>query len=783
MAGDIGIHEQAIVLPAGAFDSYAQAAVQQASGGVMHQYGSRVVIAAVPPGADAPLHAQLPALAIATEAGRIPDVARSGLDEVEAMGLEAFQLRQSAEYAAAKARRPLNGETWGSGAALPPDPPAEVAGDGAGAPALGLAAPTSARLMGRVAVGLIIVEGPTNNLRFSSAERTKVVAEVQNGLSWLGSRSSPAGVTWIYDIRIVTLTVQPGPANESFDQKEARWRDPAMAQLGQPAGMGGVQSYIENLRSSLGTNWAYCAFFTKYPLGHFAYASIGGPRLVMHYDNDGWGPDNIDRVFAHETGHIFNAPDEYASSGCNCGGQWGAFGVANQNCENCAPSGGVACLMKSNSWEMCVYTPYHLGFPQGQRYSGVFQAGSGSYGLWVNADWQHFVAKWQEWSNQGLRLDDLEISQPGGQLRYSGVFSQGSGGHGLWALADWNSFAAKWQEWSNQGLRLVDLEITPVGNSVRYSGVFRAGSGGYGLWALADWNSFVAKWQEWSGQGLRLVDFTVTPVGGQYRYSGVFRAGTGGYGLWALADWNSFVAKWQEWSGQGLRLVDLEITGLGNNDTRYSGVFLAGSGGYGLWVNSDWANFATKWETWSAGGLRLTDVDITLTGIEVAASPTSGAASGPTGQDAAGYGFVVLAPSGTAGATIGADAGTGDGFGVVSPLPASSGDVGGGTGRPFLRIQPGQASVWGCCAASRHSMRVGRSGRTPHALHSASATLRSWAVRRLETRRIPGKAFPRAGGLRLATGHPRLCEDPFGRIQLLQYRISNGVFANGQDSW
>jgi plasmid maintenance system killer protein len=494
-----------------------------------------------------------------------------------------------------------------------------------------------------VAVGLIIVEGPTSNLKFSAAERTKVVAEVQNGLTWLGSQSSPAGVSWFYDLKVITLNVPAGPANETFEQKEDRWRNPAMAQLGYGPGMAGVQDYVEKLRAAKGTDWAYCAFFTKYPLGWFAYASIGGPRLVMDYNNDGWGPDNIDRVFAHETGHIFNAPDEYASSGCTCGGQWGAFGVPNANCENCAPNGGVPCIMKGNTWEMCPYTPFHLGFPQGQRYSGVYQAASGSYGLWVNADWDHFVAKWQEWSKQGLRLDDLEISQPGGNLRYSGVFSQGSGGYGLWALSSWDSFVAK------------------VGNDLRYSGVFRQGSGAYGLWVNADWNTFVAKWQEWSGKGLRLADLTVTQVGNQLRYSGVFNQGSGAYGLWALADWNSFVAKWQEWSKQGLRLVDLEITKVGN-DTRYSGVFRQGSGGYSLWVNADWSSFVTKWNEWNSQGLRLVDFDITLTGIEAAASATAEDAARAAGEEAgaAGYGFL------SADAAVGGDETSGAGFGAMS---------------------------------------------------------------------------------------------------------------------
>ncbi|GGS15800.1 hypothetical protein [Actinokineospora fastidiosa] len=584
MAGDIGMRERVLVR---SFEAAADPA--GVPGGVVHEYGPRVVVAAAPDGVVVP-----------QGMGDAAD-----LDETGALGMAAFALRESEEFASAKANRPLDGVDWGDGDApdhFDDDEPRAEAG-----------AALSARLTGRVAVGVVIVEGPTDALRFSADERTKVVAEVQNGLSWLGAQSSPGGVTWVHSIRTVNLTVQ-ADASLPDDQKEAHWRDPAMAALGFPAGMAGVTAYAESLRTSLRTDWAYVAFFTKYPLKHFGYASIGGPRLVMAYANDGWGPDNIDRVFAHETGHVFGAPDEYASSGCTCGGSWGFFGKPNANCDNCATD-PVPCIMKSNSWEVCNHTPYHLGFPQGQRYSGVFTAGGGGYGLWVNADWNHFVAKWQEWSGAGLRLDELEISKPGGQLRYSGVFSAGTGGYGLWALADWNSFVAKWQEWSGQGLRLVDLDITDVNGQPRYSGVFRAGTGGYGLWVNAEWNNFVAKWQEWSAQGLRLDDLTITTFNGQVRYSGVFSAGSGGYGLWVNADWTSFAAKWQEWSGQGLRLVDLDITEI-NGQPRYSGVFRAGTGGYGLWVNSDWTSFLEKWQQWSAQGLRLVDFDVTLTGIE-----------------------------------------------------------------------------------------------------------------------------------------------------------------------
>ena len=122
-------------------------------------------------------------------------------------------------------------------------------------------------------------------------------------------------------------------ANEKADREEL-WRDPAMQSLGYSASFDGVKDYVADLRQDKSAQWAFVAFFTRYPLKHFGYA--GRPRIVMHVDNDGWGKDNIDRVFAHETGHIFGAPDEYASSGCHCGGAYGFYRRPNKNCANCA---------------------------------------------------------------------------------------------------------------------------------------------------------------------------------------------------------------------------------------------------------------------------------------------------------------------------------------------------------------------------------------------------------------------------------------------------------------
>ncbi|ONH62286.1 hypothetical protein CcI49_02580 [Frankia sp. CcI49] len=305
-----------------------------------------------------------------------------GLSRTESLGVEAFRLRASDGYRRRKRSRPRDAAPWdmarpctdiaparGSGTSVTPRlmptllnaPSAngtDAAQSTAGAPGTsGL----SSYLEGSVAVGLILVEGPTAALRMSAAERTKIVAEVQNGLSWYATQNPAAELTFSYDIQLVQLST---PADPGASDLESVWRNPAMSRLGYAPTFDGVYDYVEGLRGRLGTKWAYCAFVTKYPLGHFAYASIGGPRLVLAADADGWGPDNIDRVFAHETGHIFGAPDEYAGAGCDCGGSWGRYGVPNGNCDACAPA-PVDCLMRANTFALCRYTPAHIGWGHG----------------------------------------------------------------------------------------------------------------------------------------------------------------------------------------------------------------------------------------------------------------------------------------------------------------------------------------------------------------------------------------------------------------------------------
>lgn len=318
---------------------------------IFHQYG-RLAIADFPG-----IVAQSPA----------PEATPSAdLTLTESLGRRAFERRNSPAAQAMKVDRPWQGLSWEGGVAGGPGPihppgHAMVADRPMGLAPLATA-PLSARLTGRVAVGLIIVSGNAPHLTFSTEDQTLVVAEVQNGLSFLANEAPRKDVTFVHDIEILTVDAPETTSGSDFDAYEAPWRDAALAQLGYAPGEAGSLAYAGALRQKHGTDWAYLAFFTKYQLAHFAYARSGGPRLVMHFDNDGWGPDQIDRVFAHETGHIFNAPDEYAQSGCNCGGAWGHFGEPNRNCATCAPNGGVKCIMQSNDWAMCDATRLHLGY-------------------------------------------------------------------------------------------------------------------------------------------------------------------------------------------------------------------------------------------------------------------------------------------------------------------------------------------------------------------------------------------------------------------------------------
>jgi hypothetical protein len=217
--------------------------------------------------------------------------------------------------------------------------------------------PTSLYMTGKIAVGLVVVSGPTADLVFSNDELTTVVSEVVKGLQFLSTAEPGANITFVYDYHALTVSAAAVPACSSYETCESVWRDPALQQLQFSTGLDGCVEFADDLKQNENSNWSYVAFITKYPQHWFAYAS--GVRLCIAYDKGGWRPDQIHQVFAHESCHIFGAADEY--SPCTCD-PTGYYNVPNDNCESCTTA-PVDCLMAgSENLAVCQWTRGQIGW-------------------------------------------------------------------------------------------------------------------------------------------------------------------------------------------------------------------------------------------------------------------------------------------------------------------------------------------------------------------------------------------------------------------------------------
>ncbi|MDI7275613.1 MAG: hypothetical protein QME94_06510 [Anaerolineae bacterium] len=335
--------------------------IERLGGHILHVYPPRVLIGEVPAEAEAQVKALANVRSLHRSRVDLAEVASLGADAVRAV--RGWNRGFSASLRALKSGRPGEGKSWGAPGYAPEgpvQPPRGVDPAGAHSPSAassrGRASDTSAYLIGKVAVNLVLVEGQAPAFALTPMEQDTVVAEVQDGLGWLGSIEPKANVTWFYEVRHVQVEVDPAQ-DPSFS--EDTWRDAAMSKLGYPASWAGLEQFVRDRRIALGTDWSMVIFVTRFPLWHFAYAYK--PRVVMGYDMDGWGVDDMDRVAAHETAHLFGASDEYAESKCDCRERFGFLQVENGNCELCAPS-HVPCIMSHNTWAMCDYTRAHLGW-------------------------------------------------------------------------------------------------------------------------------------------------------------------------------------------------------------------------------------------------------------------------------------------------------------------------------------------------------------------------------------------------------------------------------------
>jgi hypothetical protein len=127
-----------------------------------------------------------------------------------------------------------------------------------------------------------------------------------------------------------------------------------------------VQSFNDWYADEIGVSKVWSVFVVdsnndpdhSFPCGSSAFAHLGGPYFVVTWGNGGWineFPDNnhMQWVGAHETGHIFQAFDQYPNPLNNPNYPWNNCdltynGFFNENSAECPSGGYVSSIMKGD---------------------------------------------------------------------------------------------------------------------------------------------------------------------------------------------------------------------------------------------------------------------------------------------------------------------------------------------------------------------------------------------------------------------------------------------------
>lgn len=220
---------------------------------------------------------------------------------------------------------------------------------------------TSEYMVNRVQVDIFLLESDggvdTQTENWTTTMRDEVITEITAGLNWWDTTDTQGGepesnlefnlvfhTPW-NDATHVDTDYEPIKRNHT-DQN--LWMDEIMDGLGYSESdyVLSMRNYVHDRRNSQDRDWGLIIWVInsladtdgKFADGWFAYARLMGPYMVLTYDNDGWGIDEMDLVTAHELGHIFGASDEYAASGCTGSETSGYLNITNTNCVNFDPT-------------------------------------------------------------------------------------------------------------------------------------------------------------------------------------------------------------------------------------------------------------------------------------------------------------------------------------------------------------------------------------------------------------------------------------------------------------
>lgn len=166
---------------------------------------------------------------------------------------------------------------------------------------------------------------------FSDQELNVILARTIEGMDWWAAHEPDAQLTFLYEpVKSIAVTREPdvdcplSPA--TCGQDDHAFRTETLAALGYPGidPFAQERAYIDDLRHGLqpatqqgwDADWGFIAYIPRSVASHRSFAKIGGPYEMV------WDGINAE-TFAHETGHVFRARDEYHTNwpwgGCQSG--------------------------------------------------------------------------------------------------------------------------------------------------------------------------------------------------------------------------------------------------------------------------------------------------------------------------------------------------------------------------------------------------------------------------------------------------------------------------------
>lgn len=181
---------------------------------------------------------------------------------------------------------------------------------------------TSEFMIGSLSVDVIFLESDgtidPKTETWTDTMKADVVNETRDGVTWWAT--NPLGPQFNVTLHSRTVATSYEPINRP-QSDEGLWINETMTGMGYSSGdyFYQTRSYINDMRASDSNDWGFVIFVVnslndvdgRFTDGIFGYSYLGGPFIVLTYDNDGWGIARMNQVAAHEMGHVFYATDEY----------------------------------------------------------------------------------------------------------------------------------------------------------------------------------------------------------------------------------------------------------------------------------------------------------------------------------------------------------------------------------------------------------------------------------------------------------------------------------------